>query len=190
EFFLERINLYLLPYYKIYAYCLMPNHFHLLAKVEAFNIDLQQSLKKENTKAAERFLEEGSTYINRFLEDQMRRLFSSHALKAKTKYNTRGALFQEKFKRIKILNDTSILNKIVYIHHNPIHHGFTAVYEDWRYSSFNAYLSQKKTKIARKYVFNWLGDGDLNTGKEIFLDFHKDYKLNQGENWQIDFDEW
>ena len=30
SFFLRKVKLYLIPYFDIYAYCLMPNHFHLL----------------------------------------------------------------------------------------------------------------------------------------------------------------
>lgn len=33
-FFLEKVKQYLLPYADIVAYCLMPNHFHLLILVK------------------------------------------------------------------------------------------------------------------------------------------------------------
>ncbi|MEM8525338.1 MAG: hypothetical protein AAGG68_11920 [Bacteroidota bacterium] len=190
EFFLEKVELYLLPYLDVYAYCLMPNHFHLLAKIRRYNQEIVNLLQKENTKAARKFLEVGNTHYNNFLEDQMRRLFSSHALKYKGKYGNDGALFQQRFKRVKILSETIILNKIAYVHHNPIHHNFAAVYEDWKYSSYNAFLSEKTSKIARMEILNWLGDGDVRLGKQIFKEFHESYKLESGENWQIDFDNW
>ena len=35
DFFLERLSLHVLPVAHIYAYCLMPNHFHLLVKIRS-----------------------------------------------------------------------------------------------------------------------------------------------------------
>jgi putative transposase len=37
DFFLERLSLHVLPVAHIYAYCLMPNHFHLLLKIREEN---------------------------------------------------------------------------------------------------------------------------------------------------------
>jgi len=33
-FFLRRLDEYLSPYVEVYAFCLMPNHFHLLVRVK------------------------------------------------------------------------------------------------------------------------------------------------------------
>ena len=38
-FFLEKLNQYILPYSDILAWCLMPNHFHLMVYVHTFEID-------------------------------------------------------------------------------------------------------------------------------------------------------
>jgi hypothetical protein len=34
KFFLRRMEEYLMPFIEVYAYCLMPNHFHLLIRVK------------------------------------------------------------------------------------------------------------------------------------------------------------
>jgi len=34
EFFLRKLGSYTFPFIDIYSYCLMPNHFHLLAKTK------------------------------------------------------------------------------------------------------------------------------------------------------------
>lgn len=33
-FFLRKVSLYLLPVAELYAYCLMPNHFHLMIRIK------------------------------------------------------------------------------------------------------------------------------------------------------------
>ncbi len=42
-FFLQKINLYILPYCDILAWCLMPNHFHLMVLVNFTNKDIAPS---------------------------------------------------------------------------------------------------------------------------------------------------
>lgn len=37
QFFLRKINQFILPYADVLAWCLMPNHFHLMIYVKAFN---------------------------------------------------------------------------------------------------------------------------------------------------------
>ena len=37
QFFLEKIEKYILPVADIYAYCLLPNHFHLLLRFKNFD---------------------------------------------------------------------------------------------------------------------------------------------------------
>ena len=45
-FFLERISIYILPFINLHAYCLLPNHFHLLISIkEIEEIKLLESIK-------------------------------------------------------------------------------------------------------------------------------------------------
>jgi hypothetical protein len=46
---------------------------------------------------------------------------------------------------------------IVYIHLNPKHH-FDINFKDFRFSSYQAYLSNKETKIERNEVLSLFGD--------------------------------
>ena len=47
---------------------------------------------------------------------------------------------------------------IVYIHNNPVKHGFTASPELWNYSSYLEMLSEEATFIKRKEVVDLFGD--------------------------------
>ncbi len=184
QFFLHNVKRYLSPYTDLYAYCLMPNHFHLLLQILPINRNI---ILKENTNASSRVNIEDAISYNAFLEDQMRRLFSSFVLKYKQgEGNFKGALFQKRFKRVQVLADSTFLHKLAYVHHNPIHHGYTLMYETWKYSSYNAYCSEKETALAKSKIFQLLGDGDMKWGEQLFLDFHASYKMEGKELWQID----
>lgn len=102
-FFLRKIRKYLFPYLEIYAYCLIPNHFHLLVEIRVLDELLKTKLSKENTKAAKKLLG-NEISLNNFLEDQCRRLFSSYALYFNNRYVRHGALFQKRLKRIAVKN--------------------------------------------------------------------------------------
>lgn len=154
-FFLEKWNKYLLTYMDIWAYCLMPNHFHFLIKVHG-----QNSLPSNES-------------INKFLENQFKRLFSSYTLSFNKVYDRTGSLFQKRFKRVNIESRDYLLTLIHYIHHNPIHHNLAQNYSSWKYSSYLAFLDNKTTKIDVNNVI------DLFGSREEFLSFHrqmKDYK--------------
>ena len=75
---------------------------------------------------------------------------------------------------------------ICYIHHNPIHHGIVENYEDWKYSSYNAFHADKPTNISKSKVLTWLGSGDKEIGKRHFLQYHHDFKQPSFENWTLD----
>lgn len=154
-FFLRRWEYYLHKYLDIWAYCLMPNHFHFLVRVND-----QGSFPEK-------------TVVNEFLSKQFKRFFSSYTLSFNKVYDRNGSLFQKRFKRLKIDSDDYLLTLIHYIHHNPIHHNFTENYSDWIYSSYPAILSEKLTKINRDEVLNCFG------GRDDFIAIHeaeKSYK--------------
>ena len=148
SFFLEKWVTYLDPYLETYAYCLMWNHFHFIVRVKTVDDTLKAHIANEKTAASQKFLN-GETLISAFVEDQFKRLFTSYSSAFNLSENRRGSLFQKRFKRVQIDNEVALLNKICYVHHNPIHHGINPCYDDWRYSSYESYLSDKPTKIAR-----------------------------------------
>lgn len=150
SFFLQQWSKYLSPYSKPLAYCLMPNHFHFLIRIiEDSTLDVSDD-------------------INGIIENQFRKLFSSYALAFNKRNRRTGSLFQKRFKRIEIDKDSYLTTIIQYIHHNPIHHGFSIGYKEWRFSSYNAVISDSATSVDRKAVLDWFG------GRKAFLRFHEE----------------
>ncbi len=160
RFFLLKIKEYIVPVADIYTYCLMPNHFHILArikdeeiltgllKLKTESITNLQTLKQSNLVQNEKEL---SDYVSK----QFSNLFSSYTQAFNLLYNRRGSLFLKNFKRKNIDDDTYFVRLINYIHFNPVVHGFVNRPADWKYSSYNAIVSSAPTLVLRDDVLNW-----------------------------------
>lgn len=99
--------------YEIFAYCLMPNHIHLLMRVG---------------------LEP--------LEQVMRRICGSYVYWYNAKHERIGNLFQDRFKSEAIENDSYFLTVLRYIHQNPIKAGLASRVEEYPWSSINEYCDK------------------------------------------------
>ena len=135
-YFLDLLKKYILPITEIYAYCLLPNHFHLLLKI---NEDV------ESKKCAQAFSN----------------LFNAYAKAINKTYKRSGSLFRRKFARIRIGNEEYLKKLVLYIHTNSQHHGIVDNFREYSHSSYLAYLSGGKTNICKEYVLGLFG-GKLN----------------------------
>ena len=110
--------------FKLYAYCLMGNHVHLLIKVETEG--LEQIFKRI-----------GAKYVYWF----------------NGKYNRTGHLFQDRFKSEPVESDEYFLTVLRYIHQNPVKAGLTNTVDAYKWSSYNEYVgksSMVNTRFALK----------------------------------------
>lgn len=157
QFFLQRFRYYLEDHVKVYAYCLMPNHFHILLEVKTDG-------DKNNTKRHENELSP--------MEKAFKGFFMSYSKAINKAYNRTGSLFQKKFKR-KIIHDSNYINIIVaYIHLNPVRSGLVESPELWPFSSYRYFNSDQTNmlNIDKNEVIGWFN------GMNNFLDFHKIYR--------------
>ena len=69
------------------------------------------------------------------------------------RYKRSGSLFQENLKRIKIEDESYLINLIVYVNTNPLHHSIED-YKTYKYSSYLALRIKQKTKVKRDEVIN------------------------------------
>lgn len=103
---------------KLLAYCLMPNHFHLLVK---------QTTKDAITKLTRRICTNYAMYFNK-------------------RYKRVGSLFQGNYKGVLVETDAQLLHLSRYIHINPneILRSQSKLI-DYPYSSYGDYLGLRKT---------------------------------------------
>ncbi|NOQ25784.1 MAG: transposase [Bacteroidales bacterium] len=126
------VKKYLTGICQIYAYCLLPNHFHLLLKIKEI-VDLPEDYQKEIKKIHQPFSN----------------LFNAYTKAINKKYNRTGSLFQEHLHRIKIDTEEYLRELILYIHLNPEKHGVNDDFRNYSYSSFKAYVTDKPSLLMR-----------------------------------------
>ncbi len=161
-YFLKKIERFLLPVAEIISYCLIPNHFHLLVDIREYN-DLPTLYKNKN-------ILNQHLLINQVFSN----FFNSYAKSFNKAHNRSGRLFMHTFKRI-IVEDNDYMTVLInYIHRNPVHHGLTEAYSHWKYSSFNAIISDKQSKVSKEKALS------LFDSKEDFITFHKENKVAIG----------
>ena len=171
-FFLQKYAHYVYPIADTYAYCLMPNHFHLMVKIRSYEelITIYKSKKKTTHLELEPI---GEVELSTFVSQQFGHLFNTYTQAFNKMYERKGSLFRHRFKRKEINNEAYFTQLIAYIHLNPVKHGFCKNIDDWQHSSFHAYLHQKESKINRQYLLDWFGN------ETVLKEFHKGIIIDQ-----------
>lgn len=140
------------------AWCLMPNHFHILLRIKSEKEIVSNILKITSTFPKFGTLEKlnkKTEKLNKFIEDEdlefrlkflsklFANFFSSYTQSYNKIYNRRGSLFLKNYKKKEINNDEYLRNIILYIHQNPVHHGFCQTPIQWKWSSYSMFASEK-----------------------------------------------
>jgi putative transposase len=159
DYFLKKYQYYLNPVADTLAYCLMPNHFHFLIRIKAES-DIINFLTSQGKPT------EGID-CSKVVSSQWSHLLNGYTQAYNKMFDRRGSLFQPRIKRKQIVQDNYFTNLILYIHENPIKHGFVTALESWAYSSYHNYLIDHETFISRDDIVGWFGN------QEQFVLMHK-----------------
>jgi putative transposase len=138
-FFLQKLQKRFEGVAKVLAYCLMPNHFHLMVKPTASGVEASKS----SVPRAERKL-----FISN-LSVAIQGLTSGYAQAYNKMYGRSGSLFRQKTKAKQtgvILPETEqlidlshTLSCFHYIHLNPVKANFVNHPSEWQFTSFHEY---------------------------------------------------
>ncbi len=165
-FFLQKVSLYLLPVAEIYAYCLMPNHFHFVIRIKEWT--------ENNFAKVPNFgkVEQGLHAEKSIASKQLAKLISSYTQAFNKYHNRHGSIFERPFKRKRITSEDYLRKAIVYIHRNPINIGENM--EEYRFSSYRRIISESKTAGQADEVVTLFGTVD----NFKYLDrFENDYEI-------------
>jgi len=134
---------------RLLAYCLMPNHFHLLLE----SVD-----------------ERG---VSRVIAD----LCNSHTRYFNTKYERLGGLFQGKYKAKEVATDEGVLQVSRYIHLNPLFSlktnpdGLLKDPADYPFSSYRAWLDLRGVNwLYAGGIRGWVGMVGGSSGYKAFVE--------------------
>lgn len=163
-YFLKKLKQHISGVAGVYAYSLLPNHFHLLIKIKPLDeiVEHYVQIKKKP-------YIQGETNIPEFIMERFGNLLNAYTKAFNKMYNRKGGLFIDRMRRNKAEDDSAITNFLFYIHKNAVHHGLTKKIGHWKYDSYQSLLSNGNTSLLREEVINWFG------GVDGFVRFH----LNQ-----------
>jgi putative transposase len=144
-YFLKKIRVYFLDHIEIIAYCLMPNHFHLLVFTKE---DIQQKKFSNDLMIMLRSYARG---INK-QENRSGSLFQQHT-------KIKPLFFGMKSISLNVRSKMSLLDKDVYpfvcfhyIHQNPVKGKLVKSMEDWEMSSYRDYIGLRNGTLCNKQL--------------------------------------
>ena len=121
-YFKKIIKMYLEKYdVKIYAYCIMSNHFHMIVKSEIQSLSLF-----------------------------MARILAKYAYYYNYKHHRNGHVFQNRFTSECIENEGYLWNCIRYIHNNPVKANMVKNPIRYKYSSMGEYITETAVLLDQK----------------------------------------
>ena len=177
RFFLEKYQQYILPIAETYAYCLLPNHFHLVVRIRRKEVieEVYRNFKSTNFSKVPNFgkvensgkVEITDNIIEQFISKQFANLFSCYTQSFNKVNKRRGSLFLKNFRREPIENKAYFLNAVIYTHRNPVHHAFCDRYTDWSYTSFCEIKERNSQMIEVEKLLRMFG------GRDSFIDLHE-----------------
>lgn len=113
----------------LYAFCLLPGHYHLLMETKDKNIS-----------------------------KIMQAINTSYSLYFNNKYHRQGHLLQGRFGMKAMEKDPSLLEATCHIHLNPLKLKITKFIEDYPFSSYPEYIQQRDNPLTDyDYILSFLG---------------------------------
>jgi putative transposase len=181
EYFLGLYEKHISPVAETYAWCLMGNHFHLLVRIKEedfFSTSPDPDLEgSQNLRGLDVPLKKNLPYEKR-INQQFSNQFNAYTKAFNKKHHRTGSLFEHSFRRKQINDEDYLKNVIIYIHNNPIHHGFCQNALEYPWSSYFACISENSTNIIYNTVINWFGDN------ENFIQMHNQLpESNISDDW-------
>ena len=125
--------------YQVYVYCFMGNHVHIL-------------LKEKNR---------GDISLI------MKRILTKYARWYNIKYKRSGALIANRYKSKPVDVDEYFLSVVRYIHQNPIKAKIANNLNEYKWSSYREYITDKDELADKDFVLSMIT-------KEEFIEFHKE----------------
>ena len=144
-YFLKKIKEYLVPVADVLVYCLMPTHYHIVARVKPKQTS--EILKTSD--------------VSDEVSKAMMKLSVSYTKAINKRFQRAGVLFQGQFQAKPILTSAYLLNLCRYIHGNPVKDGLVADVSQWQYSNYLEWIGERDGKLVdRDFIENQFGNAE------------------------------
>jgi putative transposase len=149
-FFISKIQEYILETADILAYCLMPNHYHLIVQIK--DLDFPSS---------------------------MRKLALSYVVAFNNFYDRKGHLFSGRYQRKHVEDIRYLLHLSRYIHLNPVKAKLVQKAEEWKFSSYQEYIGLAEPDFVNQSIIieimNDYKPSTLNVPGSEYKEFVEDW---------------
>ena len=161
QYFLGQMKEFVLPIADVYDYSLTPKKFQFL-----------MCIKSKNQVCKSIGLDEDSDYHlekqNQIILGQFEMILENYTFYFRQNTNEKTVVFGKFLQRIQIDDEKDLKNIVKMIHCEPVSLGLVAEPEDWKYSSYQSYLSKNKSSsVDRGFILSFF-DSD-----EDFKQFHQ-----------------
>lgn len=137
----------------IHAYCLMTNHFHLLAETQTIE-------------------------IGKF----MKSLAGKYAMYYNHRYFYKGHVFEDRYKSCLVETDAYFLQTSRYIHLNPVKVKMAAHPEDYKWSSYRTIINLQEDKITESQkTLSYFGTKGVYAYREFVENAAQKYVVEENE---------
>ncbi len=160
-FFLQRLKKFTEPVVDLYAYCLLPQHFHLVVHVHdretVFNYFLEQYPEASMADFS----------VHSIVMAQLNQVLEQYTQAYNRMFKREGVLFTSPPTLEHLTTPDAVCEAIQYVHFNPVQHGAADAPRDWKNSSFNDIVRENRTFKAGDQVLALFGN------KDTFIESHQ-----------------
>ena len=141
NFFLRKLDATLGEMIDLLAYCLLPDHFHLVFRAREVIV-----IKGEYV--------EHPVEIGHFISETLRKLFATYSANITKQEGILDPVLDSNFSRIELLDDESIRQIIKYVHFNPQLHHVADNFRSYSYSSYPILAARSRSMMDHETVYH------------------------------------
>lgn len=170
-FFIKKVRIYILPYADILAWCLMPNHFHIMLEIKEVSRPILKGFGSQGG-------EKDTLQRQRTINDSMAIMLRSYTRAINKAERRSGSLFRMGTKALCMdsvekvsapyykRNGVTYINNsrgdypqtcFNYIHHNPVKARLVRLAQEWEYSSAMEYARPRTSNLVNRERAQELG---------------------------------
>lgn len=184
NYFLKKMQHFILPCCELLSYVILGNHVHLLIRphpkyvlsrlslqlhwlnLDLFASNLDEYLSENYAISLPDRLAPFEGSVDKQIRYCIRGLKHSYSQYQAKKYERNGMQWNQERSTILLGNEEDIGRTVLYIHKNPVYHGMVHQPQEWQFSSYHEIVNEENKLVNSDLIINLFGS------KESFLKEH------------------